>query len=207
MRKSGDNLSRAWLTLPAGGAALALGAVLLWRAGGSVDNRLSAATAAGPAETGPAAIERGEEKSLDLSEIRLPLTDIRPERGLCFIARIPLLSPNERDDRKPGLRLFEDDVELKQAARPHAEIRELGGGRFSHWGRQFFSLPRMAAIPGRTGEDTRSGSRGTQLPISGAGGLHRWPSSPPMRSGREWDTSTSTACRRSFWAGPPIWKR
>ncbi len=134
MRKSGDNLSRAWLALPAGGAALALGAVLLWRAGGSVDNRLSDATAAGPAETGPAAIERGEEESLDLSEIRLPLTDIRPERGLCFIARIPLLSPNERDDRKPGLRLFEDDVELKQAARPHAEIRELGGGRFSHWG-------------------------------------------------------------------------
>lgn len=151
MRKSGDNLSRAWLALPAGGAALALGAVLLWRAGGSVDNRLSAATAAGPAETGPAAIERREEESLDLSEIRLPLTDIRPERGLCFIARIPLLSPNERDDRKPGLRLFEDDVELKQAARPHAEIRELAGGRFSHWGPTVFLSSSDGSDPRKNG--------------------------------------------------------
>lgn len=134
MRKSGDNLSRAWLALLAGGAALALGAVLLWRAGDPVDSRLSAASAAAPAQIGSAAIERGEQESPDLSEIRLPLTDIRPERGLCFTARIPLLSPNERDDRKTGLRLFEDDVELTQAARPHAEIRELGGGRFSHWG-------------------------------------------------------------------------
>ncbi|MCL4197780.1 MAG: hypothetical protein KJZ69_09845 [Phycisphaerales bacterium] len=133
MRKSGDNLSRALLSLIAGGAALASGAVLLWRAGGSVDNRLSAATAAGPAQVRPAAVER-DGGGANLSEIRLPLTDIRPERGLCFIARIPLLSPNERDDRKTGLRLFEDDVELTQAARPHAEIREIGGGRFSHWG-------------------------------------------------------------------------
>ncbi len=58
MRKSGDNLSRALLSLIAGGAALASGAVLLWRAGGSVDNRLSAATAAGPAQVRPAAVER-----------------------------------------------------------------------------------------------------------------------------------------------------
>lgn len=69
-----------------------------------------------------------------LCEVRYPLTDIRPERGMCHLARIPLLSPNERDDGKTGLRLFEDEVELMQWARPHAEIRELGGGRFSHWG-------------------------------------------------------------------------
>lgn len=70
----------------------------------------------------------------NLTEVRLPLTKIRAERGHCCIAPIPLLTPNERSDGKTGLRLFEDEVELTRAASLHAEIREFGGGRFSHWG-------------------------------------------------------------------------
>ncbi len=75
---------------------------------------------------------------LALDEVRLPLTEIKPERGRCYVARIPLLTPNERDDRQTGLRLFEDGVELTAGGARHAEIRELGGGRFSHWGASLY---------------------------------------------------------------------
>ncbi len=106
----------------------------------------------GGGEIGSAAVQGNAEESLDLTEVRLPLTDIRAERGLCCTAAIPLLKPNERDDRTTGLRLFEDDVELTQAARPHAEIRELGGGRFSHWGPTIF-------LSSSDGSDPRTNGR------------------------------------------------
>lgn len=135
MRNSGGNPNRAWAAWLFGAAMLGVGGAALLHRSGSPVEQLSKGDEAAVHRAVDG--ERAADKHapiLELSEVRLPLIDIRPERGLCYTARIPLLTPNERDDRRTGLRLFEDEVELTQAARPHAEIRELGGGRFSHWG-------------------------------------------------------------------------
>lgn len=135
MRESGGNLGRAWLAWLFDAAMLGVGgAVLLHRSRLSVEQLSKGDEAAVELAVDRSRVADEPAQMLDLSEVRLPLREIRAERGLCYTARIPLLTPNERDDRVTGLRLFEDDVELTQAARPHAEIRELGGGRFSHWG-------------------------------------------------------------------------
>jgi glycosyltransferase involved in cell wall biosynthesis/2-polyprenyl-3-methyl-5-hydroxy-6-metoxy-1,4-benzoquinol methylase len=42
------------------------------------------------------------------------------------------------DTPKSNLRLFEDEVELGPPYAPHDEIRQLGGGRYSHWGRALY---------------------------------------------------------------------
>ncbi len=70
--------------------------------------------------------------------IRLPLAGIAHEEGLCYLARIPLIVPNERDEGQTGIRLFEDDVELSESKSTHADIRSLGGGRFSQWGETLY---------------------------------------------------------------------
>lgn len=132
MPQSGDNPGRArarWLLCAAVVAGLAVGVRLL---------RPQDSTAQVRSQAEPRVEAQANREApigtVDLSELCLPLIDIQPERGLCYTARIPLLTPNERDDRVTGLRLFEDEIELTQSARPHAEIRELGDGRFSHWG-------------------------------------------------------------------------
>lgn len=142
MRKSGDNQGRVWLPWLIGAAVVGVAGAALLHRGGAVEADAGVERGTAAAVEAPPLVERPVEVAprVDgpappvLSEIRLPLSAIAHEQGLCYTARIPLISPNERDDRKTGLRLFEDEVELTQAARPHAEIRELGGGRFSHWG-------------------------------------------------------------------------
>ena len=65
------------------------------------------------------------------------LSEIHPEHGQCFYARLPsrLLSDLESNS---SLLLFEDDRPLGPAHAPHDEMRALGGGRFSHWGAHLY---------------------------------------------------------------------
>lgn len=58
------------------------------------------------------------------------------ESGLCYVAgglltRTP--GDTETSGNRSRYRLFEDGVALGPAHALHADIRELGGGRFSHW--------------------------------------------------------------------------
>ena len=61
------------------------------------------------------------------------LSQIHPEHGYCFYARLPrrLLSDLESSS---SLLLFEDGRPLGPAHAPHDEMRALGSGRYSHWG-------------------------------------------------------------------------
>ncbi|MCC6908255.1 MAG: hypothetical protein IT430_09975 [Phycisphaerales bacterium] len=102
-------------------------------AGGYGVLRAQSPAAAESASGGGPAIEA-------IDQVRLPLTDIKAERGLCYVARIPLLAPNERDDRQTGLRLFEDGVPLPLAHARFEEIGTIGRGRYLHLGpRVWFS--------------------------------------------------------------------
>jgi hypothetical protein len=69
----------------------------------------------------------------------LVLSEIRRESNYCWVADLPDgIAPGDVSDRQPqsALRLFEDDREIGPGHSLHDEIREIGGGRFSHWGRQ-----------------------------------------------------------------------
>jgi hypothetical protein len=61
------------------------------------------------------------------------LTDIRPEQEHCWLASVPedLLSDKEASS---SLILLEDGRALGPSHTPHAEIRVIGKGRYSHWG-------------------------------------------------------------------------
>jgi len=61
------------------------------------------------------------------------LDEIRPERGLCFVAPMPagLLSDVEGASR---VELLEDGRPLGPGHCPHDDVRAHGGGRYSHWG-------------------------------------------------------------------------
>lgn len=60
------------------------------------------------------------------------LRDVQDEDGFCSIASVPgsLLSDRESVSR---LAVFENGQPLGPAHASHADIRVLGGGRFSHW--------------------------------------------------------------------------
>ena len=74
--------------------------------------------------------------------------------GHVYLLSVPTLSrmaDNVTGGRSPVL-LCEDDRPLGPAHTPHEEIRDLGGGRFSHWGGYvFFSTS--------DGSDPRTNSR------------------------------------------------
>jgi hypothetical protein len=58
---------------------------------------------------------------------------INTELGLAFIYQLTNGSQSDKGG-KSTLRLFENDKELLPAHAPHAQIREKGGGHWSHWG-------------------------------------------------------------------------
>jgi Macrocin-O-methyltransferase (TylF) len=61
------------------------------------------------------------------------------EQGFCRIAASPEDAPGDSGGvSRSALRLFEDGVELCPSRSPHADIRRLGGGRFSHWGTEIY---------------------------------------------------------------------
>ena len=79
------------------------------------------------------------------------LGSFQPDSGLAWVAPLPgaLLSDLESSS---SLVLFEDGEPLGPPHSAHADIRLLGGGRFSHWGAQvYFSTS--------DGSDPRSNGR------------------------------------------------
>lgn len=68
------------------------------------------------------------------------MAPIRRDRGHCFLTPVVnahLCDTPEHEGQSP-LRLFEDGRELGPAHTWHDGIRELGGGRFSHWDAGYF---------------------------------------------------------------------
>jgi len=68
---------------------------------------------------------------------RGPLADLRPEQGRCFVGSVDRRAPSDADF---GSRLvvLENGVPLRAAHCSHDEIRQLGSGRYSHWGAQVY---------------------------------------------------------------------
>jgi hypothetical protein len=67
----------------------------------------------------------------------LEIHELRAESGHCWLGSLPgyLLSDKESSSL---LVLFENDVPLGPAHAGHDDIRNLGGGRFSHWGTELY---------------------------------------------------------------------
>jgi hypothetical protein len=61
------------------------------------------------------------------------LAEVRHENGHCCVARLERRLISDRDGVS-RLRLFEDGRELPHAHSAHDDIRNLGAGRYSHWG-------------------------------------------------------------------------
>ena len=59
------------------------------------------------------------------------------ESGDCFLAKLPEGLLSDRDSVS-ALRVFEDGRELGPAHAAHSDIRQHGGGRYSHWGDQLY---------------------------------------------------------------------
>ena len=94
-------------------------------------------------------------------------SEMRPEQGAAWTAPVPLGNAvfNADGDRdaplRSNLRLFENQIELKPGQSLHADIREKGAGRFSHWHQWiYFSTS--------DGTDPRSNGRTYSVSVTGA---------------------------------------
>jgi hypothetical protein len=65
------------------------------------------------------------------------LAEVRHENGHCCVARLGSRPISDRDGLS-RLRLFENGRELPHAHSAHDDIRNLGAGRYSHWGDAVF---------------------------------------------------------------------
>jgi hypothetical protein len=68
---------------------------------------------------------------------------VKPEIGRAYVVAVPFESyffelPSDGVSNRSKLRLFEDGKELREAHAPHADVRESGSGRYSHWYRQIW---------------------------------------------------------------------
>jgi O-methyltransferase len=72
------------------------------------------------------------------------------DSGNCFVCLLPDGIPAAHNQVPPfgsGVRLFEDGVELGPRVFDHDQIRNLGGGRFSHWLRYLYFSSRDNVSP------------------------------------------------------------
>jgi len=65
------------------------------------------------------------------------IVDIFHDEGLCFTAPAPAGVMSDEEGVSP-LTLLEDGRPLESGRAPHREIRRMGGGRYSHWGRWLY---------------------------------------------------------------------
>jgi hypothetical protein len=83
----------------------------------------------------------------------IELDGLVPEAGLCWTCPVPTdcgAGDSREQPQGSNLRLFEDGCEIGPAHSIHDEIRQLGGGRFSHWGgRLYLSASTPDAQPDR----------------------------------------------------------
>jgi radical SAM protein with 4Fe4S-binding SPASM domain len=75
----------------------------------------------------------------------------RTESGYCFVADIPDRFAAAAGDSLADARLFEDGVELAQAGVLHEDIRLLGAGRYSVWGRVLYFSSSDNSDPSESG--------------------------------------------------------
>ena len=70
----------------------------------------------------------------------VPAECVHAENGHCYIVPLGPHYPGDgiKDGPASTLRLFEDGKDLGPAHAPHVEIREKGGGRYSHWVTQLY---------------------------------------------------------------------
>lgn len=73
-----------------------------------------------------------EPKTQILRELIRP-DDMKPDDGVSYIARLQLSRKGERDSGASVCRLLEDGKPLPHPHSRHAEIRQRGKGRYSHW--------------------------------------------------------------------------
>lgn len=123
------------------------------------------------------------------------ITPIRPGRLLGGVRGFLYEFPADHaGGQQSGVRLFENDVELGPAHASHGDIREFGGGKFSHWDRNlYFST--------KDGGDARDGARRYRietpvevsraagfvaLALSGAGAVIAWMSPFARRRTAAW---------------------
>jgi hypothetical protein len=69
------------------------------------------------------------------------LQEIRHESGLCWVTEVPSALALGDESGKPSkstLRLFEDGRELGPWRSRHDDIRQIGGGRYSHWHQELY---------------------------------------------------------------------
>jgi hypothetical protein len=81
------------------------------------------------------------------------LSGFASESGRAFTIELGDLEPWADCDTEPrsGLLLFEDDRLLGPAHSQHADIRKLGGGRYSHWRRRLYLSASDGSDPNRNG--------------------------------------------------------
>jgi len=65
------------------------------------------------------------------------LAEVVHEKGHCYMAPLGRRLISDLDGRS-RLRLFEDGQELPHPHSAHDDIRDLGAGRYSHWGNALF---------------------------------------------------------------------
>lgn len=88
-----------------------------------------------------------------LRRVTIPPDAIRHEDGHCFVADLDFGEEGDSDPANhSGLLLFEDGVPLGPAQSPHADIRSLGGGRYSHWTRVYLYFSTSDGSDPRTNE-------------------------------------------------------
>jgi MoaA/NifB/PqqE/SkfB family radical SAM enzyme len=93
----------------------------------------------------------------------LPPRDMEPEKGHCWVARLPALGPSDNlsHPSRSYVRLVEDLKPLGPGHSLHDDIRQYGDGRFSHWdGALYFSTSDHA--------DPRSSPHQYHLKVPGA---------------------------------------
>jgi 2-polyprenyl-3-methyl-5-hydroxy-6-metoxy-1,4-benzoquinol methylase len=115
-----------------------------------------------------------------LLECRVDAEAIIAHGGFCWAARTSdLFEEGDTVDRprRSCLHVFENGVPLGPAHSDHSSIRELGGGRFSHWGEWLYFSSSENLPPNRNGRSYML--RGAAAPQSGGnlwaaiGGPHR----------------------------------
>lgn len=75
-------------------------------------------------------------KEMDLAEVpkfEAVVDDLKVDSGFAFSVKVPGYLPSDRDTFSP-LVVLEDGKPLGQGHAVHDEIREIGEGRYSHWG-------------------------------------------------------------------------
>ena len=78
------------------------------------------------------------------------LVELTHERGNCYVAPLAKRLVSDSNGRS-RLRLFEDGQELPFPHSTHDDIRELGAGRYSHWGDAVFFSSSDNSDPAKNG--------------------------------------------------------